>query len=690
MLPQISSKKLFIYFSLYFVLIFAINLALSLVNFKLNQDLNIWFLNYTLALSVFLLLPLVVGKLGLFWLYKVKLANSNDPIWVEYPIAWCAGHIILNLVAILSALTRMDYTIWILFVLIWLLNFFWRFEVDRFESNGTFVTIKNDTGSNFANSRDFFGRLKTVFRFKYFWLAFFVVVNLIFFGFWYSRMEFTSFNTDSLQNAHLANIFKREKVYSPLAIDVSPQYTQVDYTTVFTPNFALATEFFDFRQILYVMPLLEIIVSCLVIIVRYNFFRVIGLSKFASAAIAFLASSITFSGLYMSGTYYNQQVLVFCLPVLLYFLYKRRLLSAILTFLLLFPFHFTMSVFLLYVSGFFWFFWSLQKSSWFIKIIPFFHIGKYLFVAILFTILTLAALNTFEVNYLIVDKLLDIFATKPQYANTIGIYSNVAIIQIFVHAIGPILTSLLLCIPLIWLFTSNQLTKWSFFIVAVQIAILAVPFPVAGRTFVFFSLPFVLAIYFALQHILVKNYLVNIGLVLLMLSNLWWSVTVRTQDLDISGNYWSKAFLSRQYIDFLVLSSDSLISKNIQPTDYKVVSEYFVKHHFEVMAYKYDDSGVYQENKEERNLLFQFLNNSRADACEHYKVKYLVYLINERVYKWSRIPETLSKNSAFAVWWSNPTTPIESNYIFNFKPNTSGQIIEDKSIGDNRYILVKC
>ena len=521
-------------------------------------------------------------------------------------------------------------------------------------------------------------------------LIFFVFTNLSFFGWWYWRMDWVSFNTDSLQNAHLSNILKIEKVFNPLAIYISPQYTQVDYTTTFSPNYALATEFFDFRQIMRIMVGVELSISTLILIVRYKFFCYLNIPKFASASLAFLASMITFSGLYMSGTFYNQQVLVFCLPIVLYFLYQKRFVSAILLFVMLFAFHFTMSVFLAYTVGSFLFFWFIERSRFFRFIAPFFHTGKYIFIGVLLIILSIAAIWTFETNYLIVDKLLAIFATKPQYANTIGIYSNVAIIQILLHGLGPLLGAFMLAMPFAWLYTENKVHRWAYFIVSVQIAILSVPFPVAGRTFVFFSLPFVLGVYFVLTRILTRAYLVNISLVILMLSNVLWSVSVRTQDLDITGNYWNAPFLERDYMDFLIMGSDILKDKGIVAQDYKVISEYFVKHHFESMAYKLDDSGVYQEDKAERLLLFEFLNNSRQDACQHYKIKYLVYLLNERVYKWSKVPKTLAKNSAFAVWWSKPTTIIESNYIFSFEPKTSGKVELDKTLGQNRFILVKC
>jgi hypothetical protein len=663
----LSSKKLFLLSGAYFVCVFLFNLFFGVT--------GIVTLDYSLALSVFLLLPLVVGWYSIFGFYKYKIGDDSDPIWVKASISWCSGHVALNLVTILSSITKFDYKIWILFLLVILIYTFWRYE-------------KEETYLYQINSKDLVP-IKN-FLLEHSSVILFVFLNLGFFLFWYYRMEFVSFNTDSLQNAHLSNILKTEKVFSILAIDLSPQYTQVDYTTIFSPNFALATEFFDFRRVLYVMAWLEIIVSSIFVIVRYNFFRLLGLPKFTSASISFLISVITFSGLYMSGTYYNQQVLVFCLPSILYFLYKRKFWSAFLLFLLLFPFHFTMSVFLAYTAGSFWFFASLEKNKMFSKLLPFFHTGKYLFVFILSAILFTVSTKTFESNYWIVDRLLQLFATRPQYANTIGIYSNVAIIQILIHALGPFLTGLMIAMPFAWIFTNNQLAKWSFFIVSIQIAILSIPFPVAGRTFVFFSLPFGLSVYFLLKQIMVKNWLINLSILVLILSNIGWSVTVRTKDLDITGNYWSSPFLSRSYINFLFVASERIKANNIEPKDYQVISEYFVKHHFESMAYKNNDSGVYQENKLERSLLFEFLNNTRSDACEHYKTKYLVYLLNERVYKWSKVPETLAKNSSFAVWWSKPTTAIESDYIFNFSPKTSGQIIEDKWSDQNRFLLVKC
>jgi hypothetical protein len=255
-----------------------------------------------------------------------------------------------------------------------------------------------------------------------------------------------------------------------------------------------------------------------------------------------------------------------------------------------------------------------------------------------------------------------------------------------------VLGGVLVAVPFAWLYTKNQLHRWAYFVITFQLLILSIPFPVAGRTFIFFTIPFVLGLYFVISQICRGNpKWTNIALVVCFGSTVLWSVGPRNNDLDISGSYWNSPFLSQSYINFLKDSTDIINKQNIKYADYKVISEYFIRQHFESMAYKIDDNGVYEENRTEKALTYDYLNNYKFDACEHYERKYLLYLLNERSEKWSVIPRSLSKSSTFSIWWSKPVDLTEKYHIQTFMPKTSGKIIIDKLFDPNqRFILVEC
>jgi hypothetical protein len=711
-------KKLYVFLGVWFIVQILVNFFFGISHFNP--------LDYSLGILSYLLFPIVFGHFILYLVWENILTHKSDPLWVKFPIQWCVGNIMVAVSAMVMHITKIDFRLCNLAVFVILFALYIKFGKNSTYPNnrpniiemwqtleqknpnqptnfiqkifGKFTNLlpkknqielqsKTESKTNTTDQKQPIG-----YRSELIWIAIFVLINFLFFLWWGFRMEFVSFNTDSLQNTHVANLFKVEKIYNIFAINISPQYTQVDYTTAITPNYAMATYYFDFRDILLVMFWVEITICSIVFVVRYNLFKEFKVPTFANCCITLLSTTITFSGLYMAGTYYNQQVLVYTLPAVLYFIYHKRIFSTFAIFILLFPFHFTMSVFLVYVAGSFFFFWIIEGNNYFKFLQPILHFEKFIMVGVLTFVLILEGMYTFETNYSIVDKLVSALADKPQYVNTIGLYSNIAIIQILLHAIGPLLGGVLIAVPFAWLYTKNQLHRWAYFVITFQLLILSVPFPVAGRTFIFFTLPFVLGMYFVVCRICNnKPFWINIALVICFLSTIVWSLGPRTNDLDITGSYWNNPFLSQSYINFLKDSVDVLKSKNIQYSEYKVISEYFIRQHFESMAYKVDDNGVYEEDRVEKALTYDYLNNYKTDACEHYERKYLLYLLNERSEKWSVIPRTLSKSSTFSVWWSKPTDLVEKNHIQTFMPKTSGQVVVDKLYDDGqRFILVEC
>ena len=86
------------------------------------------------------------------------------------------------------------------------------------------------------------------------------------------------------------------------------------------------------------------------------------------------------------------------------------------------------------------------------------------------------------------------------------------------------------------------------------------------------------------------------------------------------------------------------------------------------------------------------LSMERGDACLYWKSKYIVYFLNEKSYKWSRVPESLATNSVFSIWFSPQANLLEKAEIKNIKIyHTTGQVIEDTLLDDShRFVLIKC
>lgn len=638
----------------------------------------ITFISYTSGITTFLSLPLILGFLGFNYLEKVYVNYTKHkiPLWVLLPIYWVLGVYLLNISAFITHIFRTPFPLAVI------CTYFTLLIVYVFTQHLSINKFYNEKRKNISKK----GKASLIIA------IIGGITSSLFYLWWGFRSSFTSFNTDSLQNVHLANILKNERTFNLLPINLSGQYTQIDYTSVITPVFAVLTDVINFQEIINFMFYLELVVVALVFITRFYIFKHLKVDKISASLIAFISVIVTFSGLYMSGTIYNQQVLVYCLPSVLYFVSQKYNKSAIFLTILLLPFHFTMSIFLWWVVGSFWFFTSVYKgfSNRRVKIIV--KVLKVLSVLVFGLILFFEGVYTFETNNLITQFFIYVLANKPQLINSIGIYSNIAILQIMAAGMGPVLVGLMLCMPIAWVFSHAPNERWSYLVISSQLTIISIPFPTAARTFVFFSVPFSIALYLILKRVAYKSQkLLHFLLVVCVLSVVFFSVFVRSNDLDISGRYWQRPTLSANYQNFLKDSALELKKRNISPTEYKVISEFFIKQHFEVMAYKTDDNGVYEENPIERVLMYEFLNHENSTACQYYNRQYLIYLINERSYKWTRIPKNLASLSGFAIWWSQPATKVEQDYVINFKPKTSGKIIYEKMDEDfNKLILVEC
>ena len=650
--------------------------------FSSNNQTFPEFITYFIAIICFYLIPLNLGTFSINLIKKyIKNTNYNQktPNWVQIPINWLAGLFLLNIPAMLTGVFKIEFkfSFIVFYIVIWALYTYLKPDL---KPNLLQNNTKTKTKINSKNTH-----LICLFAG--------IIVTFTYYYFWYQRTGFTSFSTDNLQNVHLANLLNGEKRFNLLAINLSGQYTQVDYLTVLTPLLSIVIYIIDFQKIMHFMAHLELVMVLFVYTSRYYLFRFLNIPPLSAALISLITAIMTFSGLYMPGTVYNQQILVFLLPSLIYFFVKKQNFNGFLLLFALFPFHFTMSLFLWFSTLSLWFFNSIYSRVKNVFTIGFFRFDKIIFICILISVLILEGVFTFETNYQITGLFLQILSSKPQFLNSIGIYSNLAVLQIMMMGMGPILAGTLFCIPIAWLFGHKMLERWVFTVISIQLMILSIPFPVAARTFVFFSIPFGLSVYFIYFKISGKNQIITqILLVISILAMFLSSLTIRNNDLDISGRYWKLPYLDQSYENYLIKSAKILETRGIKYQDYKVVSEFFVKQHFEVLAKKYDDNGVYEENKFERIQMYNILNNTNDKGCQIYKKKYLIYLINERVYKWSRIPASLSSLSSFAIWWSQPATQIESDYVTNFKPVIDGGQVdfENEFPGSNKLIIIKC
>ena len=95
---------------------------------------NIWWIDYPAGIVILLCYPILIGKLSISLLYKSMDKNKNNPIWVLFPIFWCIGNIILNIPAVLTHITKIDFQIWNLLLIFILTIFYYLSKNIDFES----------------------------------------------------------------------------------------------------------------------------------------------------------------------------------------------------------------------------------------------------------------------------------------------------------------------------------------------------------------------------------------------------------------------------------------------------------------------------------------------------------------------------------------------------------------------------
>lgn len=652
------------------VLFGSVTLSTLLFNNYFNGVFGIRFVDWILAYAVFIFLPVIFCKLSLFYLQRLT-GFDEFPAWVTAPLNWVVGVILITACAVIDYLFQWDLRLTIGVALVVLTLFYSFFAIH--EKPIWVPRLDNQIYS----SKDF---LVPVF------FSFSVV---LFFLFWGSRIGFSSFNPDNMQNVHVANIYRYENVWVLFAQSVSPQYNQVDYTTMIVPLQTIAVWFFDFREVMKMMFPFEVIMTLLVFFQRYWLFKLFKIKTTPAAAFSALSVMFTFGGLYQVGTFYNQSILVNTLPSILYFSYRQKFDWTVFAHIVLLPFHFTMSVFLFAYSALFVFVTYIMKPEVInpqqvsIDFIKFLIVGAYL------VLLILESLFTFELNYLVSSTLVNNLS-NPQYANTLGFYSNISIIDILIQGLGPFLTGLLTISPIAWLFNRKRVPKWAYWVILGQLLTLIIPFPVAARTFAFMAIPVSLGMYYVLDFILLsKERLISIVSVFLVATYFLWSFSIRTFNLNITGDYMNYAFITDSYLDGLKSGAEVIVDElELQPDQYKIVAEYFTKQHLEVLTYKLDDNGVYEENLRHRAATYEMLNGLRSDSCKYWGREYIVYFFNEKSYKWSRAPRSLALNSTFSIWFSPPTTAIERAEIHNIPVETDGSIIVDDSLDDDHRIVV--
>jgi len=631
--------------------------------------------NWFFGILILLVFPYLLGHIHLDIFPKLRNIISM-PAWVSTPILWVIGLFASSVPGILLVFIPGD--IRLLYLLLIGIAVFgtlatpqrvWKIHIPNIYAN-----LKKDTETLF-------------------WFIFAAVGSAIFYYMWGRNLGFTSLNPDNLQNMHLANLINETKEWSLRAFNLSPQYNQIDYFAFIPPLQILGTYFFDYRYVMEFMFSFEMVLTALVYVQRFALFKYLKISSAHSALLSGLSVMFSFGGLYQVGSFYNQQVLTHCLPAILYFTTERKFVWTLFTHFILLPIHFTFSVFLLgYSLSFFYFeaFHQMFKShihSWTL------NVTKVGIITVMYGLLIIESMYTFEVNYLVSTTILSVL-TNPQYANTVGIFSNIEILQLLKQGLGPFILACLLAAPLIW-FTHHRskATEWAIFIIIGHIALFTIPFPVAARTIAFIAIPICLTIYSTVYFLTKKQRLATIGLTFIFVTYIMWSFTIRPVNLNISGDYINYPFLSRQYLDNLRVAENKITHEHqLKPEDYEVVAEFFSKHHLETISKKYNDNGVYEENIENRIAMHQMLSMERGDACLYWQSPHIIYFLNEKSYKWSRTPESLAVNSVFSIWFSPPANELEKAEIRNIEIyHTTGTIIEDTMLDDShRFILIQC
>ena len=631
--------------------------------------------NWVFVIYIFLVLPYICGHVFIdIFPYIRRLLQT--PFWVNVPLLWVIGLYCVVLPGTLILFVDTDIRILFLFLILVLAIFMF----------GT------PCRQHVLNIQDF--KYK-IYKHKnaFLWITFAAIGTIIFYTLWGINLGFTSLNPDNLQNMHLANLIKDTRQWSMTAFNLSPQYNQVDYLTVVVPLHVLGTYFFDYRYVMEFMFVFEMVLTSLVFLQRFFLFRYLKISSAHASILSALSVMFTFGGLYQVGSFYNQQILTHNLPVILYFTTERKFQWTLLVHAVLLPVHFTFSVFLAgYSASFFYFeaFHQMFRShvrTWLVNLI------KVFIVIGLFTMLVVESMFTFEVNYFVSILILSIL-TNPQYANTVGIFSNIEILQLLKQGLGPLIIACMLSAPLVWFAKHrSKATEWAIFIIIGHIGLFTIPIPVAARTIAFISIPICLTVYRLVYFLAQTKLLTNIGLSFIFVTYIIWCFTVRPMNLNISGDYINYPFLSNQYLDNLRIVANKITYEyNLKPEDYEIIAEFFSKHHLETMNKKYNDNGVYEENLPNRIAIHQMLSMERGDACLYWNSDYIVYFLNEKSYKWSRVPESLATNSVFSIWFSPQANLLEKAEIRDTKIyHTTGKVIEDSLLDDShRFVLIKC
>ena len=635
------------------------------------------------------IIPYSLGqKIWICLTYLFKRDKSNSfPVWVIASVNWMLGVIYLNIPFILNSFVKQDVRVLTIFFIILLLIF-----------SSTKELIKKPN-------------LNSVLNHKVEWsiviCGALVVIYYLFIG---SRMGFTSFNSDNPQNIHLANIFKYEKVYSLFAYYLTPQSTTIQYTTVLTAPLALASYFFDYRYIMDLMYKLEIFLVLVIYWQRFNFFKFLFFDRFKNSSgidylgmslLSLLSCILFFGGVYMPGTFYNQQVLVFCFPTFIYFLYEKNYRMLALIFLLALTFHFTLSIIVLCGLVFIFTLNYLLKKKTFRN---FELIIRYSIISSLFLSIFFLYFFYFNFNSSIIQFLLERVKSQ-QFSSSITINSNISSLQILLQGVTPVFFVTSIIGIFYYLFGVSKQYHSFFGLLTLQLLLIILPIPNTGRMLFLFGIIYPIILYVIVKDLVswmsedkrLNNLIVSLVIGFMIFLSLVFSFVIKTNDQDLSGEYINNSFISKNYLNLINETAEDLKKLDIDYPNTQIVSDLITKQYLEVAMYKKDDLGVYEEDLETRLNLHKVLNNTIDNSCKiklnsriESPKKYLAYLLTDRSEKWRLTPQSLATNFSYGIWFSKDITLVEKGKINSFLPNVSGAIIYQKNYDQGRLILIKC
>jgi hypothetical protein len=637
--------------------------AFLLVSTDIIKNLAPLVLTYLVAIYMLLAFPLLLGQISFFWLFRF-LKIDQDPAWVKYPIYFVTGLISLNLPYFLNSWWRLPPSIMVLIYFLGWSGIYWIFSQERL--NQVWILNFETKWSKTDLLVIFIG----------------LFLSLLHLVAWGERTGFVSTASDNLQNMHLGNMMNEWR-YALFGSQLTPMYRVSFYTNFLVPSVALSNLFYNQNLILSMMYFLEVLVNGPTFFIRKNFFQsIFNLNHKLAALLSVVSLFCSSFVVYVVGVYLNQQVVVLLFTSLIFYLFNRRYLSALVVFVIGFPFHFIISTLASFYVIIFVAFDRLRQSKNYPQIVT----GIFaLCLVILGSITWLTYTDQIRELFLTLAR---IVFNNPSFLENIRRFRLFWLFRVVLDAFSPALIAIIVSICLSSLFLPKGRHSWLTFALFLHVIVFMLPIQFFGRIMAFFAIIVTMAIYEHLRAVGLSKKAIGFFLSLVLAIQFTWTsvVTVRTTD-----NMYTLPFFSYEYMSSVdrVLNSPEIQDQLVQDrTKLKVVSDYLNKHYIEIAIKKYDDYGFYEDSKTEREK--NYLALTSRDPCQVFPDKEQILVVYaERTYRYLLFPERFIQEPLYNIFYERKNDFVTAMAVKDYYPN-SQKVVYYYFQNNIAYFILNC